>query len=65
MRMVEANLPLLEADDDHWVLQRITRGVCTAADRLKPRVIIDCAPLLEPVLEGRFFLDMAIIKCYI
>ena len=44
MQVLEANLPLLDADDDYWVTQRVTRGVRTDAGT-KPTVIIECTPL--------------------
>ncbi|MCZ6677518.1 MAG: aminotransferase class IV [Candidatus Poribacteria bacterium] len=45
MKVLEANLPLLQADDDYWVTQRITRGVPTGAGEHQPTVIIECMPL--------------------
>ena len=44
MQVLEANLPLLDADDYYWVTQRVTRGVRTDAG-IKPTVIIECTPL--------------------
>ncbi len=44
MRVLEANLPLLGADDDYWVSQRVTRGV--RVDGVEtPTVVIECLPL--------------------
>jgi len=44
MRVLNANLPLLDADDDYWVSQRVTRGV--RADGVeKPTVVVECLPL--------------------
>ena len=40
MRVLNANLPLLEENGDYWVTQRVTRGVGD-----KPSVIIECVPL--------------------
>ena len=45
IQVVEANLPLLEANDDYWVGQRVTRGVPVATGEQKPTVIIECIPL--------------------
>ena len=44
MEVLEANLPLLEADDDYWVTQRVTRGVSVDGE-YRPSVIIECVPL--------------------
>ena len=44
MEVLEANLPLIEADDDYWVTQRATRGV-TVDGEVKPSIIIECVPL--------------------
>ena len=44
MQVLEANLPLLDENDDYWVTQRVTRGVRTDSGT-KPTVIIECAPL--------------------
>ena len=44
MEVLEANLPLIEADDDYWVTQRVTRGV-TVDGEDKPSIIIECVPL--------------------
>ena len=40
MRVLNANLPLLEDNGDYWVTQRVTRGTGS-----KPSVIIECVPL--------------------
>ncbi len=40
--VVEANLSLLEDDDDYWVTQRVSRGVRGSSD---PTVIIECQPI--------------------
>ena len=45
MRVLEANLPLLEADNDYWVSQRVTRGVRDTEGDLSPTVVIECYPL--------------------
>ena len=45
MQVLEANLPLLDEDDDYWVSQRITRGVRGNEKDLKPTVIVECYPL--------------------
>ncbi len=44
MEVLNANLPLLDADDDYWVTQRVTRGV-TVDGEDKPSVVIECVPL--------------------
>ena len=44
MRVLEANLPLLDDDDDYWVTQRVTRGVREGTES-KPTIIIECVPL--------------------
>ena len=44
MEVLEANMPLIEADDDYWVTQRVTRGV-TVDGEDKPSIIIECVPL--------------------
>lgn len=44
MEVLNANLPLLDADDDYWVTQRVTRGV-TVDGVDKPSVVIECVPL--------------------
>ncbi len=44
MQVLDANLPLLDRDDDYWVTQRVTRGVREDPDN-KPTVIVDCHPL--------------------
>ena len=56
MQVLEANLPLLEDNDDYWVSQRVTRGVRGPADGLTPTVVIECYPL--PFKErSRFYRD--------
>ena len=56
MQVMEANLPLLDEEDDYWVTQRFTRGVRGASDGLKPTVVVECQPL--PFVErARFFRD--------
>ena len=44
MEVLNENLPLLDADDDYWVTQRVTRGV-TVDGADKPSVVIECVPL--------------------
>lgn len=44
MQVLEANLPLLNADDDYWVTQRVTRGVRVGGED-RPTVVIECVPL--------------------
>ena len=44
MEVLEANLPLIDADDDYWVTQRVTRGV-TVDGEDKPSIVIECVPL--------------------
>jgi branched-chain amino acid aminotransferase len=44
MEVLEANLPLIDNDDDYWVTQRVTRGV-TVDGEVKPSIIIECVPL--------------------
>ena len=44
MEVLEANLPLIDGDDDYWVTQRVTRGV-TVDGEVKPSIIIECVPL--------------------
>lgn len=45
MQVLAANQPLLGADDDYWVIQRISRGVPTGGGKYKPTVVIECNPL--------------------
>jgi len=51
--VVDKNLHLLNADDDYWVGQRITRGVMKVAgdnwDHYGPTVIVECVPM--PIAE--------------
>ena len=44
MKVLQANLPLLDDDDDYWVSQRVSRGV-RVDGKDRPTVIIECAPL--------------------
>ena len=44
MQVLDANLPLLDDDDDYWVTQRFTRGVRGESDG-KPTVVVECYPL--------------------
>ena len=44
MEVLEANLPLINSDDDYWVTQRVTRGV-TVDGVEKPSIVIECVPL--------------------
>ena len=44
MQVLEANLPLLESDDDYWVAQRVTRGERTDGES-SPTVLVECTPL--------------------
>ena len=44
MEVLEANMPLIEADDDYWVTQRVTRGVTVDGEE-RPSIIIECVPL--------------------
>ena len=44
MEVLQANLPLIDDDDDYWVTQRVTRGV-TVDGEDKPSIIIECVPL--------------------
>ena len=44
MDVLEANLPLIDADDDYWVTQRVTRGVTVDGEE-KPSIVIECVPL--------------------
>ena len=54
MQVLEANLPLLEDDDDYWVSQRVSRGVRGAAWDATPTVVVECFPL--PFAErARFY----------
>ena len=43
MKVVEANLPLLDENDDYWVGQRVTRGVSHQPEN--PTVVVECTPL--------------------
>ena len=54
------NLHLIDADDDYWVTQRVTRGVKTIEGDLtdvhEPTVIVECTPL--PIkARARLFRD--------
>ena len=56
MQVLEANLPLLDPEDDYWVTQRVTRGAPDGHGGFDTTVIVDCLPL--PFLErSRFFRD--------
>ena len=44
MEVLETNMPLIEADDDYWVTQRVTRGVTVDGEE-RPSIIIECVPL--------------------
>lgn len=44
MEVLDANLPLIDADDDYWVTQRVTRGVTVDGEE-KPSIVIECVPL--------------------
>ena len=44
MEVLQANMPLLDDDDDYWVTQRVTRGVRVGGED-KPSIIIECVPL--------------------
>ena len=56
MQVLEANLPLLDPEDDYWVTQRVTRGAPDGDGGFDTTVIVDCLPL--PFLErSRFFRD--------
>ena len=56
MQVLEANLPLLDPEDDYWVTQRITRGAPNPDGGFDPTVIVDCLPL--PFLQrSRFYRD--------
>lgn len=49
--VVSRNLPLIDADEDYWVSQRITRGIIDPNERsawpdyVGPTVIVECLPL--------------------
>jgi branched-chain amino acid aminotransferase len=47
--LVGRNLPLLEADEDYWVTQRVSRGLDAAGREVwgqeGPTVIVECVPL--------------------
>ena len=45
MKVLDANLPLLEENDDYWVTQRVSRGVRQPDGSMKPTIIIECTPL--------------------
>ena len=56
MQVLEANLPLLDEDDDYWVSQRVTRGVRGPERGAKPTVVFECYPL--PFFErARYYRD--------
>jgi branched-chain amino acid aminotransferase len=55
MQILEANLPLLDDDDDYWVTQRFSRGVRGAATG-EPTLVVECYPL--PFVErAEFYRD--------
>ena len=56
MQVLKANQPLLGADDDYWVIQRISRGVPIGGGKYKPTVIIECNPL-PFVARARYYRD--------
>jgi branched-chain amino acid aminotransferase len=47
--VLRRNLPLLEADDDYWVTQRVSRGLDASGQAIWPQagptVIVECVPL--------------------
>ena len=45
MEVLEANLKLIDAGDDYWVTQRVTRGVPTGDEPPQPSTIVECTPL--------------------
>ena len=45
IRVVDANLPFISADDDFWITQRVTRGVAQPDGSFKPTIIIECVDL--------------------
>ncbi len=58
--VLERNMHLLDADDDYWLGQRVSRGVDPApgetSDQVGPTVIIECSPL--PLKSrARFYRD--------
>jgi branched-chain amino acid aminotransferase len=56
LQVLEANLPLLDPEDDYWVTQRVTRGTPNGDGGFDPTVIVDCQPL--PFLErSRYYRD--------
>ena len=44
MEVLEANLPLIDNDDDYWVTQRVSRGVSGPKGET-PTVIVETVPL--------------------
>ena len=53
MQVLEANLELLDGDDDYWVTQRATRGIRGGGG---PTIVVECWPL--PFAErAKFFRD--------
>ena len=44
-KVLNANLPMLDENDDFWVTQRVTRGVPTPDGESKQTIIIECVPL--------------------
>lgn len=48
MRVLEANLPLIDDDEDYWLFQRITPGSgdsFAGEGKSEPTVIVECTPL--------------------
>ena len=55
MEVLEANLPLLDDDDDYWIAQRVSRGVRGDPDS-GPTIVVECYPL--PFKErARYYRD--------
>ena len=56
LQVLQANMPLLNEDEDYWVTQRFTRGVRGSSDGLNPTIVVECQPL--PFVErAPFFRD--------
>ncbi len=58
-RVLTRNLHLLDADDDYWVTQRVSRGaleIDSAAGPPRPTVIVECTPL-PLAARARLFRD--------
>ena len=45
MQVLDGNLPLLGANEDYWVSQRVSRGTRTPDGLSGPTVVIECFPL--------------------